>query len=64
MYDITYMWNLKKPNSLEIESKMVVTRGGRLGFGMKVKVASCVRLFATPWTIQSTEFSKPEYWSG
>ena len=36
MYDITYMWNLKKPNSLEIESKMVVTRGGRLGFEVPV----------------------------
>ena len=25
---------------------------------------SCVQLFATPWTIQSVEFSRPEYWSG
>ena len=23
-----------------------------------------VRLFATAWTIQSMEFSKPEYWNG
>ena len=23
-----------------------------------------VRLFATPWTIQSVEFSRPEYWTG
>ena len=23
-----------------------------------------VRLFATPWTIQAMEFSRPEYWSG
>ena len=30
----------------------------------KWKSLSCVRLFATPWTIQSTEFSRPEYWSG
>ena len=30
---------------------------------VKVKVAqSC--LFATPWTIQSMAFSRPEYWSG
>ena len=29
----------------------------------EVKVAqSC--LFVTPWTIQSMEFSGPEYWSG
>ena len=31
---------------------------------VKVKVLSCVRLFATPWTIQSMQFSRPEYWSG
>ena len=29
----------------------------------KRKLLSCVRLFATPWTIQSMEFSRPEYWS-
>ena len=23
-----------------------------------------VKLFATPWTVQSVEFSRPEYWSG
>ena len=28
------------------------------------KLLSRVRLFETPWTIQSTEFSRPEYWSG
>ena len=31
---------------------------------MKGKSLSHVRLFATPWTIQSMEFSRPEYWSG
>ena len=25
---------------------------------------SHVRLFVTPWSIQSTDFSRPEYWSG
>ena len=30
----------------------------------KWKLLSCVLLFATPWTIQSMEFSRPEYWSG
>ena len=28
------------------------------------KSLSRVRLFATPWTIQSMEFSRPKYWSG
>ena len=31
---------------------------------MKWKSLSCVRLFATPWTVQSMEFSRLEYWSG
>ena len=30
----------------------------------KRKSFSCVRLFVTPWTMQSFEFSKPEYWVG
>ena len=32
---------------------------------VKVKVESLnrVRLFATLWTLQSMEFSRPEYWS-
>ena len=28
------------------------------------KLLSRVRLFATPWTTESMEFSRPEYWSG
>ena len=31
---------------------------------VKVKSFSRVQLFVTPWTIQSLEFSRPEYWSG
>ena len=31
---------------------------------MKRKLLSRVQLFVTPWTIQSLEFSRPEYWSG
>ena len=30
----------------------------------KWKALSHVRLFVTPWTIQSMELSRPEYWSG
>ena len=33
-------------------------------FLKKWKLFSCVRLFATPWTIQSVEFSRTVYWSG
>ena len=36
-----------------------------LGFFLTHWGESCsVQRFATPWTIQSTEFSRPEYWSG
>ena len=31
---------------------------------VKWKSLSCVQLFATPWTILSMEFSRPEYWVG
>ena len=31
--------------------------------GWKWKSLGCVWLFVTPWTIQSMEFSRPEYWS-
>ena len=31
---------------------------------VKVTVTQYVQLFATPWTIQSMEFSRSEYWSG
>ena len=30
----------------------------------RLEYLSRVRLFATPWTIQSIEFSRQEYWSG
>ena len=30
---------------------------------LKWKLLSRVRLFVTPWTIQSMKFSRPEYWS-
>ena len=33
-------------------------------FQPKWKSLSHVRLFVTPWTIQSMEFSRAEYWSG
>ena len=31
---------------------------------VKVKVAQSCLTLCNPWTIQSTEFSRPEYWSG
>ena len=37
---------------------------GTIWSEVKWKSLSCVQLFATPWTIQSMEFSRPECWSG
>ena len=31
---------------------------------VKWKLLNCVKLFATPWTIESLEFSRPQYQSG
>ena len=50
---IATKWNLKWPLSLFLPMCL-----------LKWKSLSCVWLFATPWTIQSMEFSRPEYWSG
>ena len=36
----------------------------RQGKTWKWNSLSHIQLFANPWTIQSTEFSRPEYWSG
>ena len=45
---------------------LLLMEGNRL-LGLKSwkwKLLSHVRLLVTPWTIQSMEFSRPEYWSG
>ena len=31
---------------------------------LKVKVAQLCLTLYVPWTVQSVEFSRPEYWSG
>ena len=47
----TYIYSLPRPYT-------------KCFYGMKVKVAQSVRLFATPWTTQFMEFSRPEYSNG
>ena len=49
--------------SFEAEGKESLNYGnGREKW--KWKSLSCFQLFATAWTTQSMEFSRPEYWSG
>ena len=49
-------WVLKRKEA-EIASPLKFQAWNKLK-----KLLSRVRLFATPWTIQSMEFSRPEYW--
>ena len=54
-----YQWGLRP-----WEAKGKAGRGHE-GRGVREWKSLCgVRLFATPWTVQSTEFSRPEYWKG
>ena len=48
----------------KLEWVLIKAAAPTVSMKMKVKVAQSIRLFATPWTIQSMEFSRPEYWSG
>ena len=64
--------NNRNRNSLtDTENRLVAAKGEEGGGEMdwEFGVSSCenrrhVRLFATPRTIQSMEFSRPECWSG
>ena len=51
------------PHHLLLTASPYRLPGGPSGKG-KWKSLSRVWLFATPWAIQSMEFSRPEYWSG
>ena len=61
-----HLWNVFDPRALLL-CKLPYIWGSpeySLERKWKWKLLSCVRLFATPWTIQSMELSRPEYWSG
>ena len=47
-----------------LESVAMLSSRGLPNPGIEPKSESHVLLFVTPWTIQSMEFSRPEYWSG
>ena len=62
-----FCWNfpLKLFSSAVINVQVEVILGCTVcGYYWQWNLLSCVRLFATPWTIQSMEFSRPEHWSG
>ena len=52
---LLYKFNMKRP---------LTTKPDKFKQDAKWKLLSRVWLFATLWTIQSIEFSRPEYWSG
>ena len=47
-----------------LESVAMLSSRGLPNPAIEPKDESHVLLFVTPWTIQSMEFSRPEYWSG
>ena len=62
---------MKLPNSLMAVAYLLseikfLSKLGRdaIKRSLKYTKLSHVRLFATPWTIKSIKFSRPEYWSG
>ena len=62
-YDIAYIWSLKKMVQMNLFTKQKESQK------VKVKLLSCLQLFATPWTVAyqappSMGFSRQEYWSG
>ena len=65
----TFMKCLKKPYYLTSgrnlrQKELFRISKGEILKGWKWKSLSCVQLFATLWTIQSMEFSRPEYGVG
>ena len=55
-------WHTQHPGSVPLSENLVVEP--QEGWKWKWKSLSRVWLFATPWTMQSREFSRPECWSG
>ena len=61
------LWAEYAPNSGKLRFSFCDFAGmskTQINIMWKWKSLSQVRLCATPWTIQSMEFSRPEYWSG
>ena len=60
---VSSTWIAERPRAPRLwnSSSPALKRHGR---SWKSKSPSHVQLFATPWTIHSVEFSRPEYWSG
>ena len=56
------LWSLSSSQSLSsaLESQLVARGGLLIDKKVKVKGAQSVRLFATPWTIEPMEFSRPD----
>ena len=50
--------------SHEIKRRLLLGRKARANLLLLLSHFSRVQLFATLWTVQSMDFSRPEYWSG
>ena len=54
----------KNIDILGISIDFILTAGSDITYDGKGKLLSHIQLFVTPWTIQSMEFSRREYWNG
>ena len=57
-------WHSRDLTSLTQKRDSHIVKKTIWGGMWKWKLLSRIQLFGTPWTIQSVEFSRPEYWSG
>ena len=60
---------MKTHQTKQKETGSLLEKEFRIMIVSEVKFLSCIRLFATPWTVacqapQSMGFSRQEYWSG
>ena len=58
------LYHHRSPTQGIIKREIIVLWGDFSNYSFQWKLLSRVQLFATPWTIQSMDFFRPEYWSG
>ena len=61
---MTNLDSMLKNRYITLPTKVYIVKAMVLPVKVKSKLLSHVLLFVTPWTIQSLDFSRPEYWSG
>ena len=58
---VSSLYQVAKVLALHVYKPVCLGEGTVIFLWLKRNSLSCVQIFATPWTIQSIEFSRPEY---